>query len=115
MAQHVTMRLTDDLDGSEDDVQTVPFTHKRVQYFIDLGRQNRDEFDVLMARYVRAARRHRRNPGPYSRPRSREDSRKIRQWLMDNHYISPAAKLGRLKEQHIQLYEDTHSETGGQK
>lgn len=52
--------LIDDLDGSETDVETVPFSIAGQAYEIELGPASRAQLDAALQPYVRAARRVKR-------------------------------------------------------
>lgn len=56
MSKEVIIRLRDDLDQSLGNVQTVEFGWAGKVYEIDLGDENRGEFEAVMSVYVAAAR-----------------------------------------------------------
>lgn len=81
MSTRIIEEIIDDLDGTSDDVETVPFAFRGTAYEIDLGPENRAEFDRLMATYVDAARVIER-PKTSKRPTAQGDpeNAKIRAW-----------------------------------
>lgn len=87
MAQRFHVTLEDDLDGSKGD-ETIRFGLDGTEYEIDLSSRNAKTFREAMAPYVavaRKARGNRRRTSATTR-NSREESRAIREWAMQNGY-----------------------------
>ena len=57
MATRTIHIVTDDIDDSEDDIQTVRFAYDGTSYEIDLGPANREKFEKAIALFVGHARR----------------------------------------------------------
>ncbi|QGH78540.1 Lsr2-like DNA bridging protein [Microbacterium phage Kaijohn] len=64
MATRTIELLTDDLDGSEDDVATITFAHDGAAWEIDLNAEHRAELFTALWPYMEAGR-------PVKRPRRR--------------------------------------------
>ncbi len=65
MASQVTVRLVDDLDGS-DATQSVEFTYRGTLYRLDLNDANASHLEQVLAPYIKAAERagsHQATPG----------------------------------------------------
>ena len=82
-------KLIDDLDGSEDDVQTVRFALGGKAYELDLSAANRQRLDDALAPFVAVA----RTPGSaYAkvagattrRPAAKYDTEAFREWAKAN-------------------------------
>lgn len=76
----VTVERTDDLSKTVDDtVETVTFAVRGVNYRIDLGKVNRDNFDAAFAPYIAAAVTGRKST-------TVSDVDAVRKWGRDNGY-----------------------------
>lgn len=86
MAQRFHVTLEDDLDGSKGD-ETIRFGLDGTEYEIDLSSKNAKALREAMSVYVGAARKVRGNRRRTTVTRnSREESRAIREWAMENGY-----------------------------
>jgi len=109
MAQQMTVRFVDDLDGSEAS-GTVGFSLDRRSYEIDLSDRNADKLRSALAPFIDAARkvggrgRGRRQPAEATPARSsRADTAAIRQWAREHgHKISDR---GRIPKSVIEAYQ----------
>ena len=79
--------LIDDLDGSEEDVRTVKFSHDGDSHTIDLGPKNREKLRAALDPFIVKA--------PLDGRRATEErSRIIREWAKQNGYaLSPAGRI----------------------
>jgi len=87
--------MTDDLDGSEDDVSTVRIALDKVSYEIDLSAANAARLRDKLARFVDAATEVKDKPGPRrgskavavssTRP-DKEQTQAIREWARAHGY-----------------------------
>lgn len=110
MAQHVTVTLVDDLDGSEAD-ETVDFALDGAQYQIDLSQDNAERLREVFGEFISAARRSGRKRGP-GRPRGgtggrsatadREQNQAIREWARKNGY--DISERGRIPSEVLDAY-----------
>lgn len=86
MAQHTVITVTDDLDGSAEDVETLSFGFDGQGYEIDLGKANADAFREILAPLIAAGRKAPRAVATgrgKAVPRdaaSRHDSAAVRAW-----------------------------------
>jgi Lsr2 len=83
MAKRTIVQITDDLDGSTQDVKTVHFAFEGFSYEIDLGPQNFDKLAQAVAPYVAVARKTggRRQRGSDAKvTRTTSDNATIRTW-----------------------------------
>jgi nucleoid-associated protein Lsr2 len=88
MAEQVSVRFVDDIDGSEAS-ETVSFGLDGRQYAIDLSKQHASQLRDALASFVSAARRgtgHRRTSSTSrgTTATDREQTAAIRQWARDN-------------------------------
>jgi Lsr2 len=97
VAQHVQMRLVDDLDGSKA-VETITFQVDSKEYEIDLNEEHAARLRDALAPYVAAGRRagvsrtrRRQSAAP---KRSRQDLAEVRAWLAEHGY--PVKERGRI-------------------
>jgi hypothetical protein len=104
MAQQTTVRLTDDIDGSEA-VEAVTFGLRGVQYEIDLGAKNVAALEKALSRFVAAGR-------PVKPASSRRTARsghtngdvgEIREWARANGYS--VSSRGRIPAEVRSAYE----------
>lgn len=91
MAQRTEVVLIDDLDGTElEDGGTVAFSHRGVDYEIDLSDENAVKLDNALAPFVSAGRRvggrRTRVTTAVATPQAKEDLAAIRQWARDSGY-----------------------------
>lgn len=104
MAQKTTVRLVDDLDGS-DAVETIAFGLGGKTYEIDLSAVNARKFRAAMGEFVKAARVVKRRPGRKfavvessgsSAARApRSEAQEKRAWLAANGFPKVAGRRGR--------------------
>ena len=96
--------LVDDLDGSQDDVQTVRFSLDGNDFEIDLSADNQARLRDKLTRFVenatpvREPRRHGRSGGRVSRPPASDpdQTRAIRAWAATNGYeVSARGRIPR--------------------
>jgi hypothetical protein len=116
MAQKTIVQLFDDLDGSSgEDITTVSFALDGVEYEIDLGEANASRLRDALEEFISAGRRiggrAKRGSSPRSNgqgaPRSKEDTKAIREWARQNsHDIS---ERGRIPAAVIEAYESARS------
>lgn len=90
MAQHVEVRITDDIDGSAD-AETRVFAIGRTTYEIDLGPKNQKAFDKDMARWAEHARKVSSgsrgsiaSPVRRARHAGEPDAAAVRAWAQEN-------------------------------
>ncbi len=113
--------LVDDIDGSEEDVETVEFAWDGARYRIDLSPENRAKLADFMALYVShgtrltaAGRTVTRTQLPTDNAaagttgsgRSREQLAAIREWAVAEGY--EVAPKGRVKADIIEAYDQAH-------
>jgi hypothetical protein len=107
VAQRTIVEYVDDLDGGEA-AGTVSFQIDGRELEIDLNEENAGKLRGIFAPYVVAARRRsgrRRGSTADSASaagRSRQESRKIRQWLWDNGY--DLSDRGRIPSELVEAY-----------
>jgi hypothetical protein len=100
VAQQVTVKLIDDVDGSEAS-DTVAFALDGHSYEIDLSEDNKARLEDALSPYVKAARRNGARPTSARRSRAsrpstsnRQDTTVIRQWARENgHKISDRGRI----------------------
>lgn len=103
MAQVTRTYMTDDLDGSEEDVSTVRIALDKVSYEIDLSAANEARLREKLARFVDAATEVKNKPAPRrgskavavsgTRP-DREQTQAIREWARANgHKVSDRGRI----------------------
>lgn len=81
MAQEVTVRLTDDMDGEHTAAETVVFALDGVTYHIDLSDTHAAELRADFGKYITHARKARNTKGSTSRRRRNDgESQTIRAW-----------------------------------
>ncbi len=116
MAQQTTVKLVDDLDGSEA-VDTVAFSFEGRQYEMDLSDKNAARLRDALAPFVASARQigggRRRRTSPKTAPESkarqttdRERTAAIREWARRHgHQVSDR---GRISKAIVEAYEKAH-------
>ena len=106
MAQQTVVTVVDDLDETvTEDVQTVRFAVDRVEYEIDLGKENRDVFYQGLADFLEVA--HRVKPArrlasvpKLPAKRDREQTKAIREYARKaGHKISDRGRIPRWIEE----------------
>jgi len=114
MAQKVTVKLVDDLDGSaSEDVTTVTFSLDGVEYEIDLSEPNANTLRSTLDDFVGAARR---TGGRIKRGVARsthstadqERTKAIRAWANENGY--DLAERGRIPNHVIEAYDKAQAQ-----
>lgn len=108
--------LVDDLDGTQDDVQTVQFSIDRHEYQIDLSADNAARLRDKLSRFVDAAHHVRQpkrvapKPVPTTQirtgPVSKEQTRAIRHWARENGH--PVSERGRIPTNVRRAFEAAH-------
>jgi hypothetical protein len=110
--------LTDDIDGSTDDVVTCAFGLGDSHFEIDLNVTHREELESVLAKFVESARpvssrrssRHagpsRQTPKPKTGTVDREQTHAIRQWAKGNGY--QVSERGRISKAIVDAYEEAH-------
>lgn len=83
MSRREIVVLTDDLDGTDVDVQTVAFAFNGVSYRIDLSPANHTRLATALAPFIAAARRQ-QSPTPRAAAGSRDLNRRVRDWAQTN-------------------------------
>ena len=107
MAQVTTVRLVDDLDGTEAD-ESISFALDGVAFEIDLSNDNAEKLRGIFAPYIAAARRgngqHARRPQRISTGSTapRADTRPIREWAVANGFTVSAR--GRISAEVMEAY-----------
>jgi len=110
MAQKVTVKLVDDLDGSaSEDVNTVTFGLDGVEYEIDLSESNATTLRTTLDDFVSAARRtggrvKRGVAGSAGPAADHERTKTIRAWANENGY--DLAERGRIPKHVITAYDE---------
>lgn len=107
MATRTIHIVTDDIDDSEGDVQTVRFSYDGSTYEIDLGPANRDKFEQAIALFVGHARRHggtpiTRSPGRPPAASQATDTTYARRWHVAEGL--PVSDRGRLKPEQMNAW-----------
>jgi len=108
MAQQVTIRLVDDLDGSEATI-TLSFGFDAKSYEIDLNEANANEFKKVVSRYINSARlvssvtRRAQSRTRNNGSQSKIDVGSIKQWARENGL--PYPERGRLPHSLIAQWE----------
>jgi hypothetical protein len=110
MAQKTIVQLIDDLDQTEvkDGGQTVTFTFQKVQYEIDLNKQNAQRLQDALAPYIAAGRRVAGRAGSI-RTTSKSDPAQlqtIRRWAKDRGM--KVSDRGRISAEVLAAYEASH-------
>lgn len=86
MATETTVRLVDDLDGS-DAVETVGFALDGADFEIDLSEAHADELRSALAEFVGAARRvQQQRQARVKAPKASSETSDAREWLLTNGY-----------------------------
>ena len=92
MARQTTVRLTDDIDGSEA-TEAVTFALRGVEYEIDLGVKNVAALEKALSRFIAAGRKVSRArptaaaaPGRQDVAPARREVADVRQWAHANGY-----------------------------
>ena len=105
MATVTRIVMTDDLDGSEDDVSTVHLALDKVSYEIDLSAANAARLREKLARFVDVAKELKSKPAPRRRPGKatpvatstrpdKEQTQAIREWARANgHQVSDRGRI----------------------
>jgi len=112
MARVETVTITDDLDGSAEDVITCAFGLGNSQYLIDLGPANREELETFLDKFIQAARpvkpvkAWRGQAQPARKVVDRDRTHEIRQWALDQGLTSSAR--GRISKEVTEAYEAAH-------
>jgi hypothetical protein len=104
-----TYKYIDDLSGEEipeDEAQTIGFTYAGTSYEIDLGKENAQRLDELMAEYIDKARKVRAGSTTrVVRVKESRDLNKIRAWAEKNgHGNHPR----RIPKDVLEAYEKAH-------
>lgn len=116
MARKVQVLLVDDLDGSDlgTNGETLAFGMGGERYEIDLSKQHAEKFRTMMGEYVEHARNVTRQGGGSSRRNAtsstrsasdRDETKRARQWLVDNGWLS-ADSRGRISSENWQRYHE---------
>jgi hypothetical protein len=104
MATQTIITVTDDLDGSTEDVSTISFMIDGTPFEIDLSGTNRDAFRAKLAPFIEAARpagRHLASVPPVRKARTgrqaadRADVAGKREWLAANGFPEVVGRRGR--------------------
>lgn len=103
--------LSDDIDGSTEDIETVKFGLDGMHYEIDLSAENRQKLADELAPYITAGRREDRRTAPprkSSGPRpANQTVPEIRRWAKDNGFSVP--DRGRLPKDVVAAWEVAHA------
>ena len=87
------IRWIDDLTGEDvepDQVQTVRFGFEGVEYEIDLGPENAERLNSILAQHAAVARKVSSGPRRHSAaPKAPSEQREAREWLKANGYPVP--------------------------
>ena len=104
--------LVDDLDGSDDDVNSVSFSLDKKNYEIDLSAANQARLRDKLARFVDAATPLRPQRGRTARtavkssPVGREQTQAIREWARTNGY--QVSERGRISAVIQKAFDEAH-------
>ena len=100
MATKTLVQLSDDIDGSTDNVSTVTFAYEGVQYEVDLNESNRKQLDEALSRFIGAGRkvgggsRTRRNAATPKQVDTAPDPKAVRAWAEANGItVSPRGRI----------------------
>ena len=109
MATRTIHIVTDDIDDSEEDIQTVRIAYDGSSYEIDLGPANRDKFEQAIALFVGHARRQGGSPIPRATTTGRAttttqatDTTYARRWHVAEGL--PVSDRGRLKPEQMNAW-----------
>jgi nucleoid-associated protein Lsr2 len=107
MAQHTTVELIDDIDGTEA-AGTITFGVDGTSYEIDLSEKNADVLRGNLGRYIEHARRLQRanRNRPARRQRDRERSAAIREWAKQQGM--DVSERGRIPASVVDKYEEAN-------
>lgn len=114
MAQKVTVKLVDDLDGSASkDVTTVTFSLDGIEYEIDLSEPNANTLRSTLDPFIGPARRtggriKRGGPRSTHSTADQERTRAIRAWANENGY--DLAERGRIPNHVIEAYDKAQAQ-----
>ena len=104
--------LIDDIDGTPA-ITSVNFSVGGTQYVIDLSEENLNEFQVVLAPYIKHGRRTTtRKPRSAAGRAKRQNAAEIRAWGIEKGYLKSAR--GRLGPTVIAAYEAAHQNTDAQ-
>jgi len=110
MAKTTVVTITDDIDGSTDDVVTCAFGLGGDQFEIDLNAEHREELENFLARFIEHARplkgAARRQAKPSRNVVDRDRTHEIRQWAEDQGMT--VSERGRISKVVQQAYEAAH-------
>ena len=101
MATITKITMTDDLDGSTDDVQTVRFGWLGAEYEVDLSAGNRERLQEFLVHYIAAARhvggaRRPRRARPPAASSKGDRTAEIRAWAVEHgHQVSERGRIPR--------------------
>ncbi|MEU8075917.1 Lsr2 family protein [Catellatospora citrea] len=107
MARRTIVVSTDDLDGSDADVESTRFSYQGVAYEIDLSAPNRDSLAAALAPFIAAGRRSADGNGKGSGPRPAAEgqaafNRRVRDWSATRG--EPVAERGRIPQKIVDAY-----------
>ena len=111
MATVTRTYLVDDLDGTEDGVQTVRFSLDRHDYEIDLGTENADRLRSKLERFVQSGHELRQSKRVVrqqviSGAVSTEQTQAIRRWARENGF--QVSERGRIPATVREAFEAAH-------
>lgn len=113
MARVETVTVTDDLDGSTEDVITCAFGLGESQYEIDLGPENREALEQFLDRFIQAARPLRATrsaragqPKLVRKVVDRDRTAEIRSWAKEQGLA--VSERGRISKAIVEAYEAAH-------
>ena len=110
MAQHVSITMVDDLDGTEA-TETITFALDGAAHEIDLSKGNADKLRAAFGPYVEAARKVKGAPRKGApEVRNREQSKTVREWAASAGV--PVKDRGRIPEPVIEKWRAAGSPAG---
>src|SRR6476620_9441428 len=111
MATVTRTYLVDDLDGTEDGVETLRFSIDQHDYEIDLGQENAAGLRSRLERFIQAGHELRQSKRVVrkqvtSGPVSKEQTRAIRRWARENGF--EVSERGRIPANVREAFEAAH-------
>lgn len=111
MAKTTVVTITDDIDGSSDDVVTCAFGLGGDQFEIDLNADHREELENFLSRFIEHARLvkgagRRQQAKPARKVVDRDRTHEIRQWAKEQGL--KVSERGRISKEVTEAYEAAH-------
>lgn len=111
MAKTTVVTITDDIDGSTDDVVTCAFGLGSDQFEIDLNAEHREELENFLAKFIEHARPvkgsgRRQQAKPSRKAVDRDRTQEIRRWAKEQGLN--VSERGRISREVTEAYEAAH-------